>query len=77
MRRVSRQQSKLSSDIESSRQKYQKRRSKMEWQIILALVLAIPVILFPAALIWYLNIGGIFQSVREARKTREVVKVAG
>jgi hypothetical protein len=46
----------------------------MEWQFIVALVIAIPVILFPAAFIWYLNIGGIIQAVRQARKpgvTRE------
>ena len=42
----------------------------MQWEFIVALVIAIPVILFPAALIWYLNIGGILQSAKEARKTR-------
>jgi len=42
----------------------------MEWQIILALVLAIPVILFPAAFIWYLNIGGIYAAVKKAREAR-------
>ena len=55
----------------------------MEWQIILALVLAIPVILFPAAFAWYLNVSGIFTVIRETRKRRiarekrmrEVVKV--
>ena len=39
----------------------------MEWQIIIALVIAIPVILFPAAFVWYLNIGGIINAVKEAR----------
>ncbi len=38
----------------------------MEWQFIVALVIAIPVILFPAALVWYLNIGGIYAAVKEA-----------
>ena len=42
----------------------------MEWQIILALVLAIPVILIPAALVWYLNASGIFTVIRETRKRR-------
>ncbi len=37
---------------------------------IVALVLAIPIILFPAAFIWYMNIGGIVQAVKEA-KARE------
>jgi hypothetical protein len=40
---------------------------EMEWQIIIALVIAIPVILFPAAFVWYLNIGGIVNAVKEAR----------
>ena len=40
----------------------------MEWQIILALVVAVPVILFPVAFVWYLTIGGIVAAVGEARK---------
>jgi hypothetical protein len=39
----------------------------MEWQVIVALIVAIPVILFPAAFVWYLNLGGIFTAIREAR----------
>jgi hypothetical protein len=39
----------------------------MEGTMIVALVLAIPVILFPAAFVWYLNVGGIVQAVREVR----------
>ena len=42
----------------------------MEWQIILALVLAIPIILFPAAFVWYLNVGGIYAAIKEARERR-------
>jgi hypothetical protein len=42
----------------------------MEWQVILALVLAITVILFPAMFIWYLNIGGIYAAIRERRRIR-------
>ncbi|MFA5309777.1 MAG: hypothetical protein WC370_09895 [Dehalococcoidales bacterium] len=37
----------------------------MEWQILIALIIAIPVILFPVAVIWYLNIGGMFNAVKE------------
>ena len=44
----------------------------MEWELIVALVIAIPVILFPAAFVWYLNIGGIAQAVREARQKKSV-----
>jgi hypothetical protein len=39
----------------------------MNAALIVALVVAIPVVLFPAAYVWYLNIGGIAQAVREAR----------
>jgi len=42
----------------------------MEWQVIVALALAIPVILFPAAFVWYLNISGIVHAAREARAVR-------
>ncbi len=43
----------------------------MEWQMVVALAMATPVIMFPVALIWYLNIGGVVQAVREAKATRE------
>lgn len=42
----------------------------MQWEFVVALVVAIPVILFPAAFVWYLNIGGITHAVREARAAR-------
>lgn len=42
----------------------------MQWELIVALVIAIPVILFPAAFVWYLNLGGIVQAVREAKAAR-------
>ena len=42
----------------------------MEWQVIVALVVAIPVILFPAAFIWYLSVGGLYQAVRATREHR-------
>jgi len=42
----------------------------MEWPIVVALVIAIPVLLIPAAFIWYLNVGGIYALVREARARR-------
>jgi len=44
----------------------------MEWQVVVALVLAIPVILFPVAFIWYLNIGGIVAVLMGARERRAV-----
>jgi hypothetical protein len=42
----------------------------MEWQILIALIIAIPVILFPVAVIWYLNIGGIVTTIKEALARR-------
>ena len=56
----------------------------MEWQIVVALVIAIPIILFPLVFVWYLNIGGIYAAIKEARarrvtrkkEARELVKVA-
>jgi hypothetical protein len=42
----------------------------MHWEFIVALIIAIPIILFPVAFIWYLNVGGIYAAVREARKRR-------
>jgi len=49
----------------------------MQWEVIVALVIAIPIILFPAAYVWYLNIGGIFAAVKEARARRVVRKKVG
>ena len=43
----------------------------MQIELIIALVVAIPVILFPAAFVWYLNIGGVFHALREARVAKE------
>lgn len=48
----------------------------MEWQIIIALAIAIPIILFPVALIWYINIGGIYLTIKEARAKRAAQKEA-
>lgn len=49
----------------------------MHWEFIVVLIIAIPVILFPVAFVWYMNAGGIYKSIQEARKrraTREQVK---
>jgi hypothetical protein len=42
----------------------------MEGTLMIALVVAIPVVLFPAAFVWYINIGGIARMIREARDAR-------
>lgn len=38
----------------------------MEWEFIIALVIAVPIILFPAAFVWFLNMGGIYAAIKEA-----------
>jgi len=47
----------------------------MEWQFIVALVVIIPVILFPVAFVWYLNLSGVFTALRK-RSRREAASVA-
>ena len=42
----------------------------MQWELVVALVIAIPIILFPAAYVWYLNIGGIVAALKDAREKR-------
>ncbi len=44
----------------------------MQWEFVIALVIAIPVILFPAAFVWYLNISGIYKLIKEARLRRTI-----
>ncbi len=42
----------------------------MEWWTILLLILVIPIVLFPVALIWYINISGIYTVIRETQRRR-------
>jgi len=46
----------------------------MQWELVIALVIAIPIILFPAAFVWYLNIGWIFFPAKERAKERRAVR---
>ena len=46
----------------------------MEWWTILLIVLIVPVILFPVALIWYINISGIYTVIRETQKRQAARK---
>jgi hypothetical protein len=43
----------------------------MEWKFIVVLIIAIPVILFPAAFLWYLNLGGLYTALKEKRLMRQ------
>ena len=53
----------------------------MEWQVIVALVLAVPIMLLPVVLVWYLTLGGMYAAAREARKQKTLataeVRTAG
>ncbi len=42
----------------------------MEWKFIIALIFAIPVILFPVVLLWYLNIGGRIKALGGIRQKK-------
>ena len=43
----------------------------MTVQFLVALIIAIPVVLFPIALAWFLDIGGIFSWVKQVFRRRE------
>ncbi len=36
----------------------------MEWQFLVALMVAIPLILLPAAFVWYMHAGGVLQALK-------------
>lgn len=46
----------------------------MTWELVVVLVVVIPVILFPAAYIWYINVGGMVAMFKEARARRAAHK---
>jgi hypothetical protein len=49
----------------------------MKWELVIALIIAVPIILFPAAYVWYINIGGVFQAVKEFKARRLARQKAG
>lgn len=44
----------------------------MQWPIVVALAIAIPIIIFPVVFIWYLNIKGIQESIRKAHEQKQI-----
>jgi len=42
----------------------------MEWGFLISLVLAIPFILIPVALVWYLNAGNILAAIKRVKARR-------
>jgi len=48
----------------------------MQWEVIVTLVVAIPMIMLPVVFIWYLNTGGIHAIIKEARARRAAKRMA-
>ena len=46
-----------------------KGRWMMQWEFMVALIMGVGAILFPVALVWYLNLGGIYDSFQKSRRT--------
>jgi len=44
----------------------------MLWQIVVALAIAIPIIIFPVLFIWYINIKGVRESIRKASEQQQI-----
>jgi|GEM_PF-1895044 len=42
----------------------------MEWHTILALGSAAPFLLVPVAFVWFLNVGGLYQAIRQAQRKK-------
>lgn len=42
----------------------------MEWRFIEALILAVPIVLLPVAVVWYFNLGGVGVAFRQSRTKR-------
>lgn len=42
----------------------------MSWEFLLALIVAIPLITFPAVFVWYVNGGGLFDAIRDRMSAR-------
>jgi hypothetical protein len=51
--------------------KKKKGGKKMEALVVVAIALAIPVILFPVAFVWYLNVGALYTAYKAARVAKK------
>jgi len=50
----------------------------MQWEFVVALVVAIPIILLPVALVWYyLNMSGLYKVIKDRRRLRKRLAVYG
>ena len=43
----------------------------MEWYFIVAIIVGIAIITFPIAFIWYMNVSGLLQVMRDARQRQK------
>jgi len=46
----------------------------MHWEFIVVLLIAIPIILLPIALAWYITTGSIYKTIQESRKRRRTLE---
>ncbi len=44
----------------------------MQWEFVVAMIIAIPLVLIPVAIAWYLNLGGLFKMLQRRIKGAEV-----
>jgi hypothetical protein len=50
----------------------------MQWEFVVALVVAIPIILLPVALVWYyLNMSGLYKGIKDKRRLRKRLSIYG
>jgi len=42
----------------------------MKWELVIAVIIAVPIILFPAAYVWYSNVGDVFHAIRNFKAKR-------
>ena len=42
----------------------------MPWQVIVALIIAVPIVFLPLAFVWYLNAGGVITAMRGVHTKR-------
>ncbi len=47
----------------------------MSWQVIVALVIAVPVVMLPVAFVWFLNTGGVLAGLKARRAQKMAKKV--
>jgi hypothetical protein len=46
----------------------QEEGGEMQWEFLAVLILGIPVILFPVVLVWFLNLGGVYDAIQRRRR---------